>query len=139
MTREIKVNDHKERHGNYKGISFEIVKWQNEGSVMGYTWNFYLIVKPRRMKTAEGFREGERRVDYLAMYGDVQMHGEITFWQEIMTSRKKKVHKIGCEYAHSFDMEYNSMKLMERTLKNVLNDVKEAIDKLPEDLKVEAK
>lgn len=137
---EIKVKDHTEWHGEYRGIRFDVVKWKNdytghEDLDRGYTWNYYIYVKPRQMLFADGWKEGTKRMDYSAVYDDVEMHGGITFCEEVINSSLHKSHKIGCDYAHSWDSEPdNFIKLKENKLEWVLKDVQKTIDNLPVDL-----
>ena len=131
---EIKFDDHQEWHGKYNGIPFEIVKWKRDGDTTGYHWNFYLFVKPRKLKTAKGFREGTRRVDYSKMYDDVEMHGGITYWSRHRSSSMAEADKIGCDYAHSWDMDEACRRFLERNVEMVMDDVKKSIDVLPKDL-----
>lgn len=142
---EIKLNDHTQWQGEYKGVRFEIVKWKREAPPefdMGYTWNYYLIVKPRKIIMGKPLDFGGKKevkevyVDYYKMYRDVEMHGGITYWARIINSRnKEEVDRIGCDYAHAWDCEEGSlMKHKENKVEWVMRDVKESIDKLPSDL-----
>lgn len=137
MEKEIIFDDHQDWHGTYKGIRFKISKWKRPSLPehdMGYTWNFYLFVKPRKLKTAKGFKEGERRVDYSKMYDDVEMHCGITYWQRHRTSSMHEADEIGCDYAHYWDMNEDENSFKERNVEEVAQDVKRAIDTLPKDL-----
>lgn len=132
--REIKVSDHQRWQGTYKGISFQVCKWRPDYVAerpdldRGYNWNYYIFVKPRKLKTYQLIDKKTKRVDYYKMYSDVEMHGGITYWSRHKTSTLQEVDEIGCDYGHSWDegIEYD--------LDSVLSDVKSTIDNLPSDL-----
>lgn len=128
----IAFSDHEQWQGQYRGVAFEVCRW-NHGSADGDTWNYYIIVKPRRLR-----RHGkgkDMRVDYYKMYSDVDMHGGITYWCRTVGSwGNHTADKIGCDYAHLWDMDEYTGKRIPRTKEGILHDVKATIDKLPTDL-----
>ena len=136
------LKDQTRWYGTYKGINFEIAKWKGHFTEetkkydRGYTWNYYVYVKPRTLVTVAGFTEGTKRADYYAMYPDVEMHGGLTHWSRTIDSfGLHEVDTLGCDYAHLWDYEYEgSDKLREYTHEYILRDVKKTIDSLPEDL-----
>lgn len=139
---EIKLDDHQRWQGKYKGIAFQVCKWKRDFSApelkqydKGYTWNFYIYIKPRKIKYARGWKEGTKRVDYYKMYPDVEMHGGITYWAREKSSSLDECDVLGCDYAHLWDYEYKgSDKLRENKVEWILKDIKETIDSLPKDL-----
>lgn len=148
MEEKPKIKDHTVWEGIYKGICFKIVKWNREYTPEterfneGYKWNYYIFIKPRKLVmtrklTTKDGNVYEPRVDYYKMYPDVEMHCGLTFWNGHMGSRtgKREVDEIGCDYSHLWDYEYEgSSKLKTRTVEEIIEDVKETIDKLPKDL-----
>jgi hypothetical protein len=149
MKEEIKLKDHTIWEGNYKNVAFKIVKWNREYTPEtekynnGYHWNYYIFVKPRKLVMTRKLTTKEKyiyepRVDYYKMYPDVEMHGGLTFWNGHMHSRtgKREVDEIGCDYGHLWDYEYEgSNKFKTHTVEEIMEDVKNTIDNLPEDLK----
>lgn len=133
---KLKINDHQEWHGRHKGISFRIVKWKGNLPPeydMGYHWNYYIFVKPRRLKTYKGITDA-RRVDYSKMYADVWMAGGITYWGRYKSSSLFEADEIGCDYGHIWDMEEGGRRFRERDVEEIKRDVIKTIDELPEDL-----
>ena len=136
------LKDQTRWYGTYKGINFEIAKWKGHFTEetkkydRGYTWNYYIYVKPRTLVTVDGFTEGTKRADYYAMYPDVEMHGGLTFWSRTIDSwGLHEVDTLGCDYAHLWDYEHESSdRLRECTHEYILRDVKNAIDSFPKDL-----
>lgn len=130
---EIKTRDHLRWQGTYKGIDFQFCKWKPDYYKTkleydtGYKWNYYIFVKPRRLKTTK-YKDYPKRVDYYKMYPDVEMHGGITYWSRSKTSSLREVDEIGCDYSHSWDdgCAYDE--------KDMLMDIKKTIDTLPADL-----
>ena len=130
---EIKLSDHQRWQGNYKGIDYQIVKWKpgyyqtNPEYDDGYKWNYYIFVKPRKLKTRV-LGELGKIVDDYKMYPDVEMHGGITYWARKKTSRLIEVDELGCDYSHSWDdgVTYD--------VDDLLKDIKHTIDTLPADL-----
>lgn len=142
MEEEPVLKDQVRWYGTYKGLNFEIAKWKNTFTEetkqydRGYTWNYYIYVKPRKIKTYKGYRD-ERRVDYYKMYSDVEMHGGITYWSRTKSScGLREVDTIGCDYAHLWDTEFGEPfgKHKENSHEWIMRDVKDTIDKLPKDL-----
>lgn len=138
-SKEIKLSDHVMWQGEYNGISFQIHKWNREYAPeteylnSGDKWNFYIFVKAREIILYD------ERVDYSAMYPDVEMNGGITYWQGCISSHngKRNIDKIGCDYSHSWDYqdEGRGHKLKTRTVEEIMRDVKRTIDELPSDLR----
>lgn len=128
MKEEFTIKDHTEWHGEYKGVQWEIVKWKGYDR---YIWNYYIYVKPRKKKYTNYKIIGidEKNINYYDMYGDVYMHGEITFMCEILYSyRLRKLHKIGCDFNHLYDQD------IEYSFDDVKSEVVKCIDTLPKDL-----
>lgn len=68
------------------------------------------------------------------MYFDVEMPGGVTFFSEVITSELTKLHKLGCDYAHSWNYEDGGEKLQQNKVDWVLKDAQATIDALPIDL-----
>ena len=143
MEEKPELKDQVRWYGTYKGISFEIAKWKHKYTEKtkhfdrGYTWNYYVYVKSRKLKTTKGFDGKGKRVDYYKMYPDVEMHGGITYWARTTSSCDlSTVDTLGCDYAHLWDMENEGFSdhFRERTHEGIMRDVMETIDNLPSDL-----
>jgi hypothetical protein len=124
--KNLEIKDHQEWHGTYKNVPFRIVKWRYSQS-MDYRWNYYLFVKPRKIRTQKSYRGVGRQVDYYKMYSDVELQGGITYWGKHIGSQLEESHEVGCDYGHIWnDREYS--------LEDIKRDVKNSIDTLPKDL-----
>lgn len=127
------LNDWQKWKGLYKGINFEICKWKPDyyrdkpEYDKGYIWNYYIFVKPRELQTVK-YKDFPERIDYNAMYPDIDMHGGITYFSRHKTSGLHEVDELGCDYQHSWDEG------IEYILEDLIQDAKNTIDKLPEDL-----
>ena len=142
MSEEIKVSNSKRWQGRYKNINFTIHKWKPDYYETkpeydeGWIWNFYIFVKPRRLKTYsfKDYKDREqKRIDYNKMYPDVELHGGITYMSRHKESGMTETDELGCDYNHIWDMDEMGHNY-ERSLDELLKDVKNSIDTLPEDL-----
>lgn len=136
--------------GGYRGVSFEIVRWnRNEDQMrtLGHEsfWNYYIIIPEPMVEEedrpqvfldlGEADKYGFRHYDYMrGPLSDIYWHGGITFYERHLTQGVSPAFvKAGCDYQHLWDegMRYNE--------DIVLVDVKHTIDDLHEALSLKSR
>jgi hypothetical protein len=125
--------------GEYHGVRFIIVKWQINNHPI---WNYYLMLAVEQIPTEFhkefilpgkyiSFIGGGREhlsYDYFTdFFESMEWHGGITYYNKLLDGEGKlEGVKLGCDYNHYFDED----RIYQYTLKEVLEDVQNSIDKL---------
>jgi hypothetical protein len=129
-----KENKVKKWFGEYRGVSFEINNWINNGQE---AWTFYLILHIDRIPLEnkpnsfwlKGKKKGKIRghiyYDYYkhGVICNLEWHGGCTWYsKERGFDGDKKVIKIGCDYSHYWDDGHSYY------LESIQDDVRRCID-----------
>lgn len=110
---------------SYRGVYFEIVRWNYRGEDK-CNWNYYVYLKERHFANKELWGEIWNGADpscksegVARFWLGLEIHGGITFYER---NAGHKYVKVGCDYGHWGDYEY------EYDLGMVLCDCQNTID-----------